>query len=118
MAALLLSLVLLAGLTLMVRNAYGMLAAVTVAAAVALVLWRGSVAAAGRARLRDGLVPAGRRDPAGPGAAALAAPAAGPPGRTRTSSRGSPGCPAGLWVVLFALVAWAPWAVSGFWLVY
>ena len=35
------------------------------------------VAAAGRVRLRDGLVPAGRGDPAGPGAAALAAPRPG-----------------------------------------
>jgi len=41
-AALLLSLVLLVALTLMVRNAYGILATVTVAAAVALVTWRGS----------------------------------------------------------------------------
>ncbi len=41
-AALLLSLVLLAALALMVRNAYGILATVTAAAAVALVTWRGS----------------------------------------------------------------------------
>ena len=41
-AALLLSLVLLAGLALMIRNAYGIVAVVIVVAALALVIWRGT----------------------------------------------------------------------------
>ncbi len=115
-AALLLSLVLLAALTLMVRNAYGILATVTVAVAVGLVIWRGSSllqAAFGYAMawflLLGGIRPVlelqrsraarGRASPVGRGPA-----------------RGAHGTfPAGHRVALFALVALGALAASGFW---
>ena len=116
MATLLLSLVLLAALTLMVRNAYGILATVTVAAAVALVTWRGSSllqAAFGYAMawflLVGGIRPVLELQ------------------RSRRRGRASrsdadqlavlTGVPGGVWVALFALVALGALAVSGFWLV-
>src|SRR5580693_3679136 len=116
-AALLLSLVLLAALTLMVRNAYGILATVTVAAAVALVTWRGSSllqAAFGYAMawflLAGGIRPVLELQ------------------RSRRRGRASrsdadrlaalTGVPGGVWVALFALVAIGALAVSGFWLMY
>jgi peptidase M50B-like protein len=116
-AALLFSLVLLAALTLMVRNAYGILATVTVAAAVALVIWRGSPllqAAFGYAMawflLVGGIRPVLELQ------------------RSRRRGRASrsdadqlaalTGVPGGAWVALFALVAVGALAISGFWLVY
>jgi hypothetical protein len=116
-AALLLSLVLLAALTLMVRNAYGILATVTVAVAVALVTWRGSSllqAAFGYAMawflLLGGIRPVLELQ------------------RSRRRGRASrsdadqlaalTGLPGGVWVALFALVALGALAISGFWLMY
>jgi hypothetical protein len=116
-AALLLSLVLLAALTLMVRNAYGILATVTVAVAVALVTWRGSSllqAALGYAMawflLVGGIRPVLELQ------------------RSRRRGRASrsdadqlaalTGLPGGVWVAVFALVAVGALALSGFWLVY
>jgi hypothetical protein len=116
-AALLLSLVLLAALTLMIRNAYGILATVTVAAAVALVIWRGSSllqAALGYAMawflLAGGIRPVLELQ------------------RSRRRGRSSrsdadqlavlTGVPGGVWVALFALVAVGALAISGFWLMY
>jgi hypothetical protein len=116
-AALLLSLVLLAALTLMVRNAYGIAATVTAAAAVALVTWRGTSllqAAFGYAMawflLVGGIRPVLELQ------------------RSRRRGRASrsdadqlaalTGVPGGAWVALFALVAVGALAFSGFWLVY
>jgi hypothetical protein len=116
-AALLLSLVLLAALTLMVRNAYGILATVTVAVAVALVTWRGSSllqAAFGYAMawflLLGGIRPVLELQ------------------RSRRRGRASrsdadqlaalTGVPGGVWVALFALVALGALVISGFWLMY
>ena len=102
----------------MVRNAYGILATVTVAAAVALVTWRGS----------------SRCRPGGPGTPwpgsccsggsgrswTCSAPAAG--GRASRSDADQlaalTGMPGGVWVALFALVALGALVVSGFWLIY
>lgn len=116
-AALLLSLVLLAALTLMVRNAYGILATVTAAGAVALVIWRGSSllqAVLGYAMawflLVGGIRPVLELQ------------------RSRRRGRASrsdadqlaslTGVPGGVWVALFALVAVGALAISGFWLMY
>jgi hypothetical protein len=116
-AALLLSLVLLAALTLMIRNAYGILATVSVAAAVALVIWRGSSllqAALGYSMawflLAGGIRPVLELQ------------------RSRRRGRASrsdadqlavlTGVPGGVWVALFALVAVGALAISGFWLMY
>jgi hypothetical protein len=116
-AALLLSLVLLAALTLMVRNAYGIAATVTAAAAVALVTWRGTSllqAAFGYAMawflLVGGIRPVLELQ------------------RSRRRGRASrsdadqlaalTGVPGGAWVALFALVAVGALAISGFWLMY
>jgi hypothetical protein len=116
-AALLFTLVLLAALTLMIRNAYGILVTVTVAAAVALVTWRGSSllqGAFGYAMawflLLGGLRPVLELQ------------------RSRRRGRASrsdadqlaalTGVPGGVWVALFALVALGALAISGFWLMY
>ena len=116
-AALLLSLALLAALTLMVRNAYGILATLTVAAAVALVTLRGSSllqAAFGYAMawflLIGGIRPVLELQ------------------RSRRRGRASrsdadqlaalTGVPGGVWVALFALIALGALAISGFWLMY
>ena len=111
-AALLLTLVLLAALTLMVRNAYGILATVTVAAAVALVTWRGSSCYRRRSATRwPGSCCSGGSGPSW----SCSAPAggAGRPARTRTSSRRS--------LVLRAVSGsrcsswwpWVPWSSAG-----
>ena len=116
-AALLLSLVMVAALTLMVRNAYGILATLTVAAAVALVTWRGSSllqAAFGYAMvwflLIGGIRPVLELQ------------------RSRRRGRASrsdadqlallTGVPGGVWVGLFALVALGSLVISGLWLMY
>ena len=116
-AALLLSLVLVAALTLMVRNAYGILATLTVAAAVALVTWRGSSllqAAFGYAMvwflLIGGIRPVLELQ------------------RSRRRGRASrsdadqlallTGVPGGVWVGLFALVALGALVISGLWLMH
>jgi hypothetical protein len=116
-AALLLSLVMVAALTLMVRNAYGVLATLTVAAAVALVTWRGSSllqAAFGYAMvwflLIGGIRPVLELQ------------------RSRRRGRASrsdadqlallTGVPGGVWVGLFALVALGALVISGLWLMY
>jgi hypothetical protein len=116
-AALLLSLVLLAALTLMVRNAYGIAATVTAAAAVALVTWRGTSllqAAFGYAMawflLVGGIRPV------------LELQRSRRRGRATRSDADQlaalTGVPGGAWVALFALVAVGALAISGFWLVY
>lgn len=114
-ATLLLSLVLLAGLTVMVRNAYGILAVLTVTAAVALILWRGSPldqAAFGYAMawflLLGGVRPVLELQ------------------QSRRRGRGSgsdadelarlTGVPGGIWVALFGLVAVGALALSALWL--
>lgn len=116
-AALLLSLVMVAGLTLMVRNAYGILATLTVAAAVALVTWRGSSllqAAFGYAMvwflLIGGIRPVLELQ------------------RSRRRGRASrsdadqlallTGVPGGVWVGLFALVGLGALVISGLWLMH
>ena len=111
-AALLLSLVLLAALTLMVRNAYGILATVTVAAAVALVTWRGASllqAAFGYAMawflLVGGIRPVLE--------CSARAGGAGPPGRTRISSRRSPAFPVASGSPCSPWWRWAPWRSAG-----
>src|SRR5262249_15509623 len=105
----------LAGLAIMIRNAYGMLAVIVTGAAVALVIWRGStlaesvfgylvawflllggvrpVAELQRSRRR------GRGGGTGPGQL---------PRPTRT--------PGGLWVAVFALVALGALALGALWL--
>ena len=116
-AALLLSLVMVAALTLMVRNAYGILATLTVAAAVALVTWRGSSllqAAFGYAMvwflLIGGIRPVLELQ------------------RSRRRGRASrsdadqlallTGVPGGVWVGLFALVGLGALVISGLWLMH
>jgi len=116
-AALLLSLVLLAGLAVMIRNAYGLAAVITVAAAVALVIWRGVPllqATFGYAMawflLLGGIRPvlelqqARRRSR-----------------RPRTDAdqlARLTGVPGGAWVALFALVAGGALTLSTVWLVF
>jgi hypothetical protein len=115
--ALLLSLVLLAGLALMIRNAYGIVAVITVAAAVALVIWRGTPlvqAAFGSAMawflLLGGIRPVlelqqSRRRSRVP--------------RTDADQLARlTGVPAGVWVTLFALVAGGALVLSAAWLVF
>jgi hypothetical protein len=114
-AALLLSLLLLAGLVIALRNAYGMLAVVIIGAAVAFVLWRGSAtveAVLGYAMawflLIGGVRPVLELQRS----------------RHRGGARGSDadqlarltGMPAGMWVFLFGLVALGSLALSAFWL--
>jgi hypothetical protein len=115
-AALLLTLVLLACLVFMIRNAYGLLAVFTAAAAVAFVLWRGSPlleAAFGYAMawflLLGGVRPVLELQ------------------RARRRGRGGRSdadqlarltrLPAGAWIMLFALVSLGALGVSAFWLV-
>src|SRR5580692_9058076 len=115
-AALLLTLVLLACLVFMIRNAYGLLAVFSVAAAVAFVLWRGTPllqAAFGYAMawflLLGGVRPvlelqrSRRRGGAGRSDADQLA---------RLT-----GLPAGAWIVLFAVVSLGALGFSAFWLV-
>jgi Peptidase M50B-like len=115
--ALLLSLVLLAGLALMIRNAYGIVAVVTVSAAVALVIWRGTPllqAAFGYAMawflLLGGIRPVlelqqSRRRSRVP--------------RTDADQLARlTGVPGGVWVTLFALVAGGALVLSTAWLVF
>jgi hypothetical protein len=104
-AALLLTLVLLACLVFMIRNAYGLLAVFSVAAAVAFVLWRGTPllqAAFGYAMawflLLGGVRPVLELQ--------------------RSRRRGGlTGLPAGAWIVLFAVVSLGALGFSAFWLV-
>jgi Peptidase M50B-like len=115
-AALLLTLVLLACLVFLVRNAYGLLAVFTVAAAVAFVLWRGSplLQAAFSYAMAWFLLLGGVRP-----VLELQ--------RSRRLRRGGPsdadqlarltGVAAGAWVLLFAVVSLGALAVSGYWLV-
>jgi Peptidase M50B-like len=115
--ALLLSLVLLAALTLMVRNAYGVLATVTVAAAVALVTWRGSsLLQAAFAYAMVWFLLAGGIRPV------LELQRSRRRGRASRSDADQlaalTGVPGGVWVALFALVAIGALAVSAFWLLY
>ena len=87
-------LVLLAATLLMVRNWYGVLAVLLTGGALVAVIWLAGPAAAGRVRLRGGVVPAVRRGTAGrragadqaPGGA-LAAGAAGRAGRAGPARR-------------------------------
>jgi Peptidase M50B-like len=115
-AALLLTLVLLACLVFIIRNAYGLLAVFSVAAAVAFVLWRGTPllqAAFGYAMawflLLGGVRPvlelqrSRRRGRAGRSDADQLA---------RLT-----GLPAGAWIVLFAVVSLGALGLSAFWLV-
>jgi Peptidase M50B-like len=116
-ATLLLSLVLLLSLILMVRNAYGILAVLTVAAAVAFVVWRGSPllqAAFGYAMawflLLGGIRPVlelqqSRRRSRRPRSDA-------------DQLARLTGVPAGAWVALFAIVALGALVISGLWLMY
>jgi hypothetical protein len=100
-AALLLTLVLLACLVFLVRNAYGLLAVFSVAAVVAFVLWRGGP-----------LLQAACWNCSGPGAGAA------PRGPTRTSWPGSPGCRPARGSRCSPWRHWARWesARSGWWL--
>jgi Peptidase M50B-like len=114
--ALLLSLVLLAGLVFVIRNAYGLLVVLVVAGAVVVVLWRGSPivqAAFGYAMawflLLGGVRPVLELNRS----------------RRRGRSAGSDsdqlarltGVPGGAWVLLFGVVAVGALAVSALWLV-
>ena len=116
-ATLLLSLALLGCLLLLVRNAYGLLAVLGVAAVVAIVVWRGvplAQAAFGYAMtwflLLGGVRPV------------LELQRSRRRGRAARSDADQlarlTGLPAGAWVGLFALVAVGALAVSAFWLVY
>jgi hypothetical protein len=115
-ATLVLSLVLLASLAVMVRNAYGMLAVLATAAAVALVVWRGNSllqAAFGYAMawflLLGGIRPV------------LELQQSRRRGRASRSDADQlarlTGVPGGVWVALFALVAVAALAASALWMV-
>jgi hypothetical protein len=114
--ALMLSLVLLAGLLFVIRNAYGLLVVLVVAVAVALVLWRASPLIQGIFGyamawflLFGGLRPVLELNRS----------------RRRGRSAGSDadqlarltGVPGGAWVLLFGLVALGALAVSALWLV-
>jgi hypothetical protein len=114
--ALMLSLVLLAGLVFVIRNAYGLLVVLVVAAAVVVVLWRGSPivqAAFGYAMawflLLGGVRPVLELNRS----------------RRRGRSAGSDsdqlarltGVPGGAWVLLFGVVAVGALAVAALWLV-
>jgi Peptidase M50B-like len=116
-ATLLLSLALLAGLLLMTRNAYGVLAVLTVAAVVAVVLWRGiplAQAVFGYAMTWFLLIGGVR-----PVLELQRSRRRGRAGRSDADQLARlTGVPAGVWVVLFALVAIGALAVSAFWLMY
>ena len=114
-AALLLTLVLLACLVFLVRNAYGLLAVFSVAAAVAFVLWRGAPllqAAFGYAMawflLLGGVRPV------------LELQGSRRRGRAARSDADQlarlTGLPAGAWIMLFAVVSLGTLGVSAFWL--
>jgi hypothetical protein len=116
-ATLLLSVALLACLLLLVRNAYGLLAVLSVAALVAVVVWRGvplAQAAFGYAMtwflLLGGVRPV------------LELQRSRRRGRAARSDADQlarlTGLPAGAWVGLFALVAVGALALSAFWLMY
>jgi hypothetical protein len=116
-ATLLLSLALLGCLLLLVRNAYGVLAVLSVAAVVALVIWRGvplAQAAFGYAMtwflLLGGVRPV------------LELQRSRRRGRAARSDADQlarlTGLPAGAWIGLFALVAMGAVAASAFWLMY
>ena len=116
-AALLLSLVLLAGLALMIRNAYGIVAVVTVAAAVALVIWRGTPlvqAAFGYAMawflLLGGIRPVAELQQSRRRARM--------PRTDADQLARLTGVPGGVWVTLFALVAAGALILSTVWLVF
>jgi hypothetical protein len=114
--ALMLSLVLLAGLVFVIRNAYGLLVVLVVAGAVVVVLWRGSSAVQGGFGyvmawflLFGGLRPVLELNRS----------------RRRGRARGSDadqlarltGVPTGAWVLLFGIVAVGALALSALWLV-
>ncbi|HUY47546.1 MAG TPA: M50 family metallopeptidase [Streptosporangiaceae bacterium] len=116
-AALLLSLVLLAGLAVMVRNAYGILAVLTAAAVVAFVVWRGNSLLQGVFGyamawflLLGGIRPV------------LELQQSRRRGRAARSDADQlarlTGVPGGAWVALFALVASAALVISALWMVH
>ena len=115
--ALMLSLVLLAGLLFVIRNAYGMLVVLVVAGAVVVVLWRGSPLVQGGFGyvmawflLLGGVRPVLELNRS----------------RRQGRSAGSDsdqlarltGVPGGAWVLLFGVVAVGALAISGLWLLY
>lgn len=116
-ATLLLSLALLAGLLLMTRNAYGVLAVLTVAVVIAVVLWRGvplAQAVFGYVMAWFLLVGGVR-----PVLELQRSRRHGRAGRSDADQLARlTGVPGGAWVALFAVVALGALAVSAFWLVY